>query len=245
MHTNRFEFAVKIVLTILSIIDGLIALIINFPGKTTVLAVIYGLLFFIAAITFWLLKSQKWAKPVMEIALVITIVLSLAQSMAGIPLGIPTDGAGWIMTRGVLCALPAIIGLIYFNLDSFKDGPNVLLVFLHLFITFVFSYVAFLTIMVLAVSGGSIAGMPDWGQNVTIWGFIILAMLDLVYIVLNWLKIYRGMLAWVLTAIVLLGWIPLGYMAGFLVSDLWWLILLAIVVIFTTYCNNRVKNDNF
>ena len=43
MHTNRFEFAVKIVLTILSIIDGLIALIINFPGKTTVLAVIYAL----------------------------------------------------------------------------------------------------------------------------------------------------------------------------------------------------------
>ena len=79
----------------------------------------------------------------------------------------------------------------------------------------------------------------------TIWGFIILAILDLVYIVLNWLKIYRGMLAWVLTAIVLLGWIPLGYMAGFLVSDLWWLILLAIVVIFTTYWNNRVKNDNF
>lgn len=31
----------------------------------------------------------------------------------------------------------------------------------------------------------------------------------------------------------------------FLVSDLWWLILLAIVVIFTTYWNNRVKNDNF
>lgn len=33
MHTNRFEFAVKIVLTILSIIDGLIALIINFMER--------------------------------------------------------------------------------------------------------------------------------------------------------------------------------------------------------------------
>lgn len=59
MHTNRFEFAVKIVLTILSIIDGLIALIINFPGKTTVLAVIYGLLFSLQQLLFGYLKVKN------------------------------------------------------------------------------------------------------------------------------------------------------------------------------------------
>lgn len=246
MHTNKkIDLTIKVILTILAVISGVTAFILNFPNKTVPLAVIYGILYLVAAITFWFQDRNKFIRVLMEVSLVLTFLLSLTQSTADIPLGVPTDGTSWILIRAVVMALPSIIGLIYFNLDSFSSGSKVLLVFLHLLVTFIFAYLAFLTILILTISGAFILGMPTWMQNVTIAAFYIIALYYVVYIICNWLQFYRGIVAWVMTLVALIAFIPVGYIGGFMISDFWWLGIIVVIVLFTTYWNNHVKNQDY
>lgn len=243
MKNRKLDLTIKIILTILAVVSGLIAFIVNFPEKTVLLSAIYGIFYFIAAITFWLQDKNKWLRVLMEVSLVITFLLSLTQSMADIPLGVPTDGAAGILTRAVVMALPSILGLIYFNLDSFSSGSKVLLVLLHLFVTFIFAYLALMTIMVLTISGAFILGMLGWMQNITVAAFYIIALYYVVYIICNWLKFYRGAIAWVMTIVAIIAFVPVGYFGGFMISDFWWLGIIVLLVLFATYWNNHVKKD--
>lgn len=243
MKNKKFDLTIKVILTVLAVISGLTAFILSFPGKTVLLSIIYGILYLIAAITFWFQDKNKWLRVLMEVSLVLTFLLSLTQSVADVPLGIPTDSASWVLIRAVVMALPSIVGLIYFNLDSFSSGAKVLLVFLHLIVTFVFAYLAFLTILILMISGAFILGMPTWMQNVTVVAFYIIALYYVIYIICNWLQFYRGMIAWIMTIVAIIAFIPVGYIGGFMISDFWWLGIVVVVVLFATYWNNHVKNN--
>lgn len=245
MHNNKkFDLSIKIILSFLAVFSGIIAFVVHFPEKTVLLSIIYGAFYFIAAICFWFQEKAKWIRVIMEIFLVITFILSLTQSMADMPLGIPTDGTVWILTRAIVMALPSILGLIYFNLDSFSNGQKVLLVFLHLFVTFIFAYLAFITLMILIISGAYIYGLPGWMQNIMVAAFYVIAFYYVVYIICNWLKFYQGIIAWIMTVVALIAFIPVGFLGGFMISDFWWLGIIAVIVLFTVYWNNRVKSQN-
>ena len=243
MYNSKFDLSMKIILSFLAVFSGIITFVVHFPEKTVLLSIIYGIFYFIATICFWFQNKAPWIRVIMEISLVVTFVLSLTQSMADMPLGVPTDGTAWILTRAVIMALPSILGLIYFNLDSFSNGQKVLLVFLRLFVTFIFAYLASITIIILMISGTFILGMPAWMQSVTVGTFYIIALYYVVYIICNWLKFYQGVISWIMTVVALIAFVPVGYLGGFMISDFWWLGLIALVVLFTAYWNNRVKNN--
>ncbi|MGQ5708502.1 hypothetical protein [Lactobacillus sp. PSON] len=243
MYKNKkFDLSMKIILSFLAVFSGIITFVVHFPGKTILLSIIYGLFYFIAAVCFWFQNKANWIRIIMEISLVITFILSLMQSMTDMPLGIPTDGPAWILTRAIIMALPSILGLIYFNLDSFSNGQKVLLVFLRLFVTFIFAYLAFITLVILIISGAYIYGMPGWMQNIMVVAFYIIAIYYVIYIICNWLKFYQGIITWIMTIVALVAFIPVGFLGGFMISDFWWLGIIAIIVLFTAYWNNRVKS---
>ena len=79
-------------------------------------------------------------------ALVITLVLTIAQSIAGIPLGV-FQGSGilfsWMM---VLLVSPGVLGLIYFNLNTHHDNWDLLFVFMKIILSFEVGIVAFMLI---------------------------------------------------------------------------------------------------
>ncbi len=94
----------------------------------------------------------------------------------------------------------------------------------------------------LAVSGTMIWLMPQWAQIVFVYGILLLAFLDIVYAIINWLKFYRGKLTWITTSlfvIQIVGTLPLFGPINF--EKVLWTLFIVVVVIATAYMNNRVK----
>lgn len=243
MNKKTFDLIMKIALTILALASGILAFVLQLPGRSLVLAPIYGILYFIAAITFWFEDKKSWIQIVMIASLVTTLILTIAQSIAGIPLGV-YQGSGivfsWMM---VLLVSPSVLGLIYFNLNTHHDNWDLLFVFMKIILSFEVGIVAFMLIIMLEVSGAMIWSLPQWGQYLFVYGIMLLAILDIVYAIINWLKFYRGKVVWITTAlfvIEIIACLPLFGMPT--VSVIIFVVIMLAIVIFTAYLNNRVKS---
>lgn len=243
MSRRTFDLIVKVVLTLLALAGGIMALVLQMPGRSVVLSSIYGVLYFVAAISFWFEDRKSWIQIVMIASLVITLVLTIAQSIAGIPLGV-FQGSGilfsWIM---VLLVSPGVLGLIYFNLNTHHDNWNLLFVFMKIILSFEVGIVAFMLIIMLEVSGAMIWSLPQWGQYLFVYGIMLLAILDIIYAIINWLNFYRGKVTWITTTlfvIEIIACLPLFGMPT--VSVIIFVIIMLAIVIFTAYLNNRIES---
>ena len=245
MSRKTFNLIIKIVLTLLALASGILAFALQMPGRYLVLASIYGILYFIAAISFWFEDKKSWIQIVMIASLVITLLLTIAQSIAGIPLGV-FQGSGilfsWMM---VLFVSPGVLGLIYFNLNTYHDNWDLLNVFMKIILSFEVGIVAFMLIFMLEVSGGMIWSLPRWGQYLFVYGIMLLAILDIIYAIINWLNFYHGKIAWITTALFVIEVVAcLPFFGMPTVPVIVFVIIMLAIVIFTAYLNNRIKAKN-
>ena len=243
MNRKIMDLIVKIILTILAVVAGILTFTLQWPGRSAILAPTYGILYFVAAVTFWLENKKIWARVIMIAALVVTMILTIAQSIAGIPLGI-FQGNGVIFSGLiVLFSAPAILGLIYFNLDAHHSTLDLLMVFMRIILNFEVGIIAVILIVMLEVSGEAIWSLPLWGQYILVYSIMLLAILDIVYAIINWFNFYRGKLAWITTilmAIEIAICLPLFGMPS--VSSIIFTLIAIVILVFTIYLNNRIKN---
>lgn len=242
MSKKIIDIVVKIVLTLLAAASGVVAFILQFTGRSSVLSSIYGALYFVMAISFWLQDKKPWLRLIMIITLVTTLILTISQSIAGIPLGLYQGSIfafSWLI---VLLAAPGILGLIYFNLHARHDNWDLLVVFMKIILNFEAGITALMLILMLEISGSLIWSLPKWGQYVFVYGVMLLAVLDIIYAIINWLKFYRGKVAWITTIIFMIEvvvCVPLLGMPD--VSMIIFIIVMLIAAAFTAYLNNRIK----
>ena len=217
MFKNKtFDITVKVVLTLLAVASVGVIFFTDWNGRSEAISIVYGILFLLAAIAFWFSDKNRIIKIILDCLLVINLA--------------------------VLFAAPSVLGLIYFNLSSFQDGWDVILVLLRIVLSFVVGYTSLILVLMLAVSGTMIWLMPQWAQIVFVYGILLLAFLDIVYAIINWLKFYRGKLTWITTSlfvIQIVGTLPLFGPINF--EKVLWTLFIVVVVIATAYMNNRVK----
>lgn len=242
MNKKTIDIGVKIVLTLLAIASGIVAFALQFTGRSSVLSSVYGVLYFVMAISFWLQDKKLWLRLIMFITLVTTLIMTISQSIAGIPLGIYQGSLfafSWLI---VLLAAPGILGLIYFNLNTQHNNWDLLVVFMKIILNFEAGITALMLIMMLEISGAMIWSLPKWGQYVFVYGIMLLAILDVIYAIINWLKFYRGKVAWITTIIFMIEIITCMPLLGMPdVPMIIFIIVMLIVAAFTAYLNNRIK----
>lgn len=59
MNRKIMDLIVKIILTILAVVAGILTFTLQWPGRSAILAPTYGILYFVAAVTFGL-KIRKY-----------------------------------------------------------------------------------------------------------------------------------------------------------------------------------------
>lgn len=91
----------------------------------------------------------------------------------------------------ILFSAPAILGLIYFNLDAHHSTLDLLMVFMRIILNFEVGIIAVILIVMLEVSGEAIWSLPLWGQYILVYSIMLLAILDIVYAIINWFNFYR------------------------------------------------------
>lgn len=242
MRVNKkFDLIFKIILTILFAACGIAALIIKLPGKEIFASIIYALCYCIVAICIWSQDKNKWIKGIMEAMFIITFIFSLMQWTTGIPLGIPNKSA-FIESIAVISFLLPVLGLLYFNLNNFNNWQYVVLIILDLLLTAVFAVLALMSVLDVTIGGNTFLLMKsELEENLSVLGMFLITFLDIVFIILNWLKIYRGVFAWISSIVILVINFPAMLLAGFIDYNGWSYVALVIFVLFTTYWNNRVK----
>lgn len=243
MNRKIMDLIVKIILTILAVVAGILTFTLQWPGRSAILAPTYGILYFVAAVTFWLENKKIWARVIMVAALVVTMILTVAQSIAGIPLGIFQGNGVIFSSLIVLFSAPAILGLIYFNLDAHHSTLDLLMVFMRIILNFEVGIIAVILIVMLEVSGEAIWSLPLWGQYILVYSIMLLAILDIVYAIINWFNFYRGKLAWITTILIAIEiaiCLPLFGMPS--VSSIIFILIAIVILVFTVYLNNRIKN---
>ena len=244
MNKKTFDLIIKIILSVLAIASGILAFILRWPSYSAVEAAIFGIAYFIAAISFWLADKKYWVRVVMIVALMVTIFFTLDQALSGMPLGIGQINGALYSLLMVLLASSAILGLIYFNLEMDHSNMELLLVFMRIVLSLEVGLIAFMLIIMLETSGASIWALPLWRQYVFVYGILLLVVLDIVYAVINWLKFYRGKVAWITTALMVLEIIACFPMMGVLDASAIVFGLVAIaILIFTAYLNNHAKKE--
>lgn len=164
MNRKTIDLVIKIILTILAIASGVLAFVFQWPGRSEVLAPTYGILYLIAALSFWFEDKKLWVRVIMITALVATMILTVAQSISGIPLGVPQINSSAFSGLIVLFAAPAILGLIYFNLNTQHSNLELLMVFMRIILNLEVGIIAIILIIMLEVSGESIWALPLWGS---------------------------------------------------------------------------------
>lgn len=83
------------------------------------------------------------------------------------------------------------------------------------------------------------------GQYVLVYTIMLVAILDIVYAIINWFNFYRRKVAWITTILVAIEFavcLPLFGMPN--VSSIIFTLIAIVILIFTAYLNNRVKNKN-
>ena len=243
MFKNKtFDITVKVVLTLLAVASAGVIFFTDWNGRSEAISIVYGILFLLAAIAFWFSDKNRIIKIILDCLLVINLIVTISQTMSDMPLGMIDGGPVAASLLAVLFAAPSVLGLIYFNLSSFQDGWDVILVLLRIVLSFVVGYTSLILVLMLAVSGTMIWLMPQWAQIVFVYGILLLAFLDIVYAIINWLKFYRGKLTWITTSlfvIQIVGTLPLFGPINF--EKVLWTLFIVVVVIATAYMNNRVK----
>lgn len=244
MNKKTFDLIIKIILLVLAIASGILAFILRWPSYSAVEAAIFGIAYFIAAISFWFADKKYWVRVVMIVALMVTIFFTLDQALSGMPLGIGQINSALYSLLMVLLASPAILGLIYFNLEMDHSNMELLLVFMRIVLSLEVGLIAFMLIIMLETSGASIWALPLWGQYVFVYGILLLVVLDIVYAVINWLKFYRGKVDWITTALMVLEIIACFPMTGVLdVSAIVFGLVAIAILIFTAYLNSHAKKE--
>lgn len=244
MNKKTFDLIIKIILSVLAIASGILAFILHWSSYSAVEAAIFGIAYFIAAISFWFADKKYWVRVVMIVALMVTIFFTLDQALSGMPLGIGQINGALYSLLMVLLASPAILGLIYFNLEMDHSNMELLLVFMRIVLSLEVGLIAFMLIIMLETSGASIWALPLWRQYVFVYGILLLVVLDIVYAVINWLKFYRGKVAWITTALMVLEIIACFPMMGVLdVSAIVFGLVAITILIFTAYLNNHAKKE--
>ncbi|NMB31063.1 MAG: hypothetical protein GX990_00005, partial [Lactobacillus sp.] len=74
MSRRTFDLIVKVVLTLLALAGGIMAFVLQMSGRSVVLSSIYGVLYFVAAISFWFEDRKSWIQIMMIASLMITLV---------------------------------------------------------------------------------------------------------------------------------------------------------------------------
>lgn len=243
MNRKTIDVVIKIILTILALAAGILTFALQWPGRSAVMAPVYGILYFIAAISFWFENKKAWVQVVMTASLVITMILTVAQSISGIPLGVFQGNGVAFSSLIVLFAAPAILGLIYFNLSIHHSNLELLMVFMRIILNFEVGIIAVILIVMLEVSGEAIWSLPLWGQYVLVYSIMLLAILDIVYAIINWFNFYRGKVAWITTILVAIEiaiCLPLFGMPS--VSAIIFILIAIVILVFTAYLNNLMKN---
>lgn len=242
MDRKTINLIIKIILTILALAAGVFCFVTQWPGRETVIATIYGVLYFLIALTLWLQQKQGWLQVIMTASFVVTVILTIAQAIAGIPLGVYQAGMFHSLII-VLLAAPGILGLIYFNLNTRHDNLDLLLVFMRIILSFEVGIIAIMLILMLEISGAMIWSLPQWGQYALVYGILVLAILDIAYAVINWLKFYRGKVVWITTILMIIEILACMPLFGMPTLSVIAFILIAIaILIFTAYLNNRIKS---
>ena len=72
---------------------------------------------------------------------------------------------------------------------------------MKIILSFEVGIVAFMLIIMLEVSGAMIWSLPQWGQYLFVYGIMLLAILDIIYAIINWLNFYRGKVTWITTTL--------------------------------------------
>lgn len=243
MNRKKLDLIIKIILTVLALASAALTFAVQWPGKETAIVVIYGILYLIVALTLWFENKRSWIRIIMVASLVITIIFTIAQAITGIPLGIYM-GEGIIHSLIiVLLASPGILGLIYFNLGTQHDNWDLLLIFLRIILTFEMGIIAFLLIVMLEASGALIWSFPEWGQYVFVYGILLLAILDMIYAIINWLNFYHGRITWITTGLVIIEVLACTPLFGVItLSTVIFVLAIIAILLCTAYLNNRIKN---
>lgn len=238
MNKKTFDLIIKVVLTVLALASGILALVLNWPGHSTVGAFILSVTYFIATISFWLADKKYWLRVVMIAALTITIVFTISQALSGMPLGVNEKNGTLFSLLLVLLASPAVLGLIYFNLDTEHNNMELLLVFMRIILNFEVGIVSFMLIIILETNGAMIWSFPLWGQYLFVYGILLLVVLDIVYAVINWLKFYRGKVVWITTSLMVIEIIACFPILGMQeISVIIFMLIAIAILIFTAYLN--------
>ncbi|WP_308555128.1 hypothetical protein [uncultured Lactobacillus sp.] len=244
MNKKTFDLIIKIVLTILALASGVLAFTLNWPSHSTVGATIYGITYLIAAVSFWLADKKYWLRVVMLAALTVTIVFTISQALSGEPLGVNQGNGTLFSLLLVLLASPAVLGLIYFNLDANHSNMELLLVFMRIILSFEIGIISFMLIIILETNGALIWSLPLWGQYLFVYGILLLAVLDVVYAVINWLKFYRGKVTWITTGLMVIEIIACFPILGMQeISVIIFMLIAIAILIFTAYLNNYDRKE--
>lgn len=243
MNRKKLDLIIKIILTILALVSAVLTFAVQWPGKETVIVAIYGVLYFITALTLWFENKRGWIRVIMIASMVITIIFTIAQAVTGIPLGIYM-GEGIVHSLIiVLLASPGILGLIYFNLGAQHNNLDLLLIFMRIILNFEIGIIAFLLIVMLEVSGALIWSFPEWGQYVFVYGILLLVILDMVYAIINWLNFYHGRVTWITTSLVIIEVLACTPLFGVITfTTIVFVLIIIAILIFTAYLNNHIKS---
>ena len=114
MNKKTFDLIIKIILSVLAIASGILAFILRWPSYSAVEAAIFGIAYFIAAISFCFADKKYWVRVVMIVALMVTIFFTLDQALSGMPLGIGQINSALYSLLMVLLASPAILAFFCF-----------------------------------------------------------------------------------------------------------------------------------
>lgn len=243
MKRQTFDLISRIILTLLALLVVIVIFSLQWPGRSNVLAVIDGILYLISAVAFWFADRQGWVRVVLISTLVATLFLSIAQALAGIPLGVYRGSGIVISCLSVLLVSPAILGLIYYNLKINHSNLELLLVFMRLVLNLELALFALILFVMLEISGALIWSLPGWGQYLFVYGMVLLVILDLVYAIINWFDFYCGKVTWITTSLVAIEMLICLPMMGMPIVNVVIFILLGIVILFfTAWLNNYVKN---
>lgn len=231
MSKKLIDRVIKIILTLLALGSGITAIALRLNGNVFLYG-LYGILYFVLAFCLWFENQKPWIRLVMIITLVTTLIITIIESILGL------DSLG----VNILLAAPGVLGLIYFNLNRTHNNSDLFTVFMKVILTFEVGVVTFMLMLALVLNGAMLEILPQWGKAIVVWGVMLLAILNIVYAVVNWLKFYRGKIVWITTISFVL---ELAICIPHLGLESATMIILAIIMfavaILTAWMNNYIK----
>lgn len=216
------------------------------PAVSSVPMVIYIILFIALAISYWV-KKIPHLRGIRNAIIIIALGMTISSYLIAWPAFIFSHSVAVTMVNELLLSGTTIVALMANNLESFTSSSMVLLLFLK-FITAATSlfYGAFV-LANLAVGSNAIVNME--AKNLVIVIAFLLALWNVAYAVIIWLKLYRSWWSWLMAVLFILEVsVPLIWEAAILPNGSVWSslmisILVAVITVIMTYLNNFLKKD--